>query len=396
MESHASEDSCDSIQYWVQTGKWPKKDFEQDNQVKEDFERGKFPEELERWDWQQEHYAQVPSKGIHAFPHLSRLFARERSSSSPHRRNSQSTLLTPSDQLPREIKSAQYRDPEYEIVLASKGSYMRKSSLGIKHTGKSLCRDLLEMEQQVPQNTLFRDDLFDETCESVQGRNETMVIRDISPLICPSAQVLKIRRAIEPDFLEESVNEGWNSAISFYGTRPQPDYSCGFALSAFTKEQLNKLEPFVGEIGSKSKTYFMATTRIYFPFLTCEVKCGDTALDIADRQNAHSMTIAIGGIVELFKAVKREKEIHRRILAFSISHDHNSVRIYGHYPIIEENRITYYRHPIDRFSFVARDGKDKWTTYKFVKNLYNAWVPIQHRKICSAIDDLPSDIDFDL
>ena len=39
---------------------------------------------------------------------------------------------------------------------------------------------------------------------------------------------------------------------------------------------------------------------MYFPFLTCEVKCGAAALEIADRQNAYSMTLAVRGIVELF------------------------------------------------------------------------------------------------
>lgn len=56
---------------------------------------------------------------------------------------------------------------------------------------------------------------------------------------------------------------------------------------------------------------------MYFPFLTCEVKCGAAALDIADRQNAHSMILAVRGVVELFRLVKREKEPHREILAFS-------------------------------------------------------------------------------
>jgi hypothetical protein len=49
---------------------------------------------------------------------------------------------------------------------------------------------------------------------------------------------------------------------------------------------------------------------MYFPFLTCEVKCGAAALDVADQQNAHSMTIAVRGIVELFRLVKREKELY--------------------------------------------------------------------------------------
>jgi hypothetical protein len=49
---------------------------------------------------------------------------------------------------------------------------------------------------------------------------------------------------------------------------------------------------------------------MYFLFLTCEVKCGAAALNVADQQNAHSMTLAVRGVVELFKLVKREKELH--------------------------------------------------------------------------------------
>jgi hypothetical protein len=51
----------------------------------------------------------------------------------------------------------------------------------------------------------------------------------------------------------------------------------------------------------------MATYYIYYPFLTCEVKCGAAALDIADRQNAHSMTLAVRAVVELFRLIGREK-----------------------------------------------------------------------------------------
>jgi hypothetical protein len=102
---------------------------------------------------------------------------------------------------------------------------------------------------------------------------------------------------------------------------------------------------------------------VYFPFLTCEVKCGAAALDVADRQNAHSMTLAVRGVVELFRLAKREKELHQEILAFSISHDHRTVRIYGDYPIIDGNKTTFYRHPIHTFDFTAlmggRSGRHK-------------------------------------
>jgi len=69
--------------------------------------------------------------------------------------------------------------------------------------------------------------------------------------------------------------------------------------------------------------------------------------------------------------VKREKELHREILAFLISHDYRSVRFYGHYAIIEEDKTTFYRYPIYIFDFTALDGKDKWTAYKFTKNVYD-------------------------
>jgi hypothetical protein len=66
-------------------------------------------------------------------------------------------------------------------------------------------------------------------------------------------------------------------------------------------------------------SFLMATIFMYFPFLTCEVKCGAISLDIADRQNAHSMTIAVRSTVELFKLVKREKELHREILVTALA-----------------------------------------------------------------------------
>jgi len=182
-----------------------------------------------------------------------------------------------------------------------------------------------------------------------------------------------------------------------YGPRPQPDYSVGFGRSAFTDDQLEKLKPFVGDIADIFTSYFMATWRMYFPFFTCEVKCGAAALEIADRQNVHSMTIAVRAVVELFRYVKREKELDREILAFSISHDHRTVRIYGHYAVIIEGREPkYYRHPIREFSFTELDGKEKWTAYKFTKNVYDIWMPMHFQRICSVIDDFPPQVKLDV
>jgi len=72
---------------------------------------------------------------------------------------------------------------------------------------------LLEKEQTVPMESLFRDDLFETTCRKMSDRNEAMIIRDIALLIVPSAQTLATYGATHLEQLTESVNEGWNSAI---------------------------------------------------------------------------------------------------------------------------------------------------------------------------------------
>jgi hypothetical protein len=72
------------------------------------------------------------------------------------------------------------------------------------------------------------------------------------------------------------------------------------------------------------------------------------------------------------------------------------VRIYGHYAVIEEDKTTFYRHPIHTFDFTALDGKDKWTAYKFTKNVYDVWMPTHLKRICSVIDQLPPDLNFEV
>jgi len=106
--------------------------------------------------------------------------------------------------------------------------------------------------------------------------------------------------------------------------------------------------------------------------------------------------MAVRGIVELFRLVKREKELHREILVFLISHDHSTVRIYGHYALIDGNKTTFYCYPVKKFDFTSEEGKDKWTSYKFIKNIYYTWMPTYLKRICSVIDNLLLDLDFEV
>ncbi|KAK1080729.1 hypothetical protein LTR33_005291 [Friedmanniomyces endolithicus] len=133
----------------------------------------------------------------------------------------------------------------------------------------------------------------------------------------------------------DSVNEGWNNSFPITKTRPQPDFAIGFRREAFAQDQLDRMHRIVGVFNEQS--YFMATRYMSFPFLTCEVTCGAAALDVADRQNAHNTAIAVKTVVELLRAVKLEKELHRKVLAFSVSHDHRTIRIHGDYAEITES-----------------------------------------------------------
>lgn len=81
-------------------------------------------------------------------------------------------------------------------------------------------------------------------------------------------------------------------------------------------------------------------------------------------------------------------ELHRKILAFSISHEAKIVRIHGHYALIKDRAAKFYRHPIHEFSLTAQNGKDKWTAYQFTKNVYFELMPTLHAVICSAIDQI--------
>ena len=94
--------------------------------------------------------------------------------------------------------------------------------------------------------------------------------------------------------------------------------------------------------------------------------------------------------------MKREKEIDREILAFSVSHDDRNVRIYGHYSVIEGKVTKYYRHSIREFNFRELDGREKQPAYKFTKNVYDNWMPGHLKQICSTINEIPPNVNFDI
>ncbi|KAL2832092.1 hypothetical protein BDW59DRAFT_139689 [Aspergillus cavernicola] len=169
---------------------------------------------------------------------------------------------------------------------------------------------------------------------------------------------------------------------------PQPDHAVGFSGFAFTEDQQRKLSPFF----APDSTFFKATSNMFFPFLTAEVKRRNLSLQGAERQNAHSMAVAMRGVVELFKLTNRQRELHCKTLGFSISYNHREVNINAHYPVIKEKRDKRDEKVIYTYSklcaFDMRSQRDEWVAHRFVMAVYNNWVPYHFKLLCSAIDGL--------
>jgi hypothetical protein len=145
------------------------------------------------------------------------------------RKQSDSSLPECSDEKKRESKSTPYRDPRYKTLLTAKGSFLHDYGdddplTTITDPG----RTLLNAEQVVPKNSLFRDNIFRRFCREMEDRNEATIIQDVSHLLVPSAKNLALYSDQHLDILIKNVNKAWTGSIPVEGPQPQPDYSVGF------------------------------------------------------------------------------------------------------------------------------------------------------------------------
>jgi hypothetical protein len=284
----------------------------------------------------------------------------------------------------RGAKHSIYQDARYPTILESKSSFMRDSEQGPLPEELSYCKGLLTGTHPVPEDPLFEGQLLSRFLTLLQDRSELRICIDLHPRLVPSPELLSLQGAHGLGNLIEGHNDRWNKAIVFYKQLPQPDRAVAYRDRVLTDQQRRKLR-IVPEVSS----LYTAREGTCFPFFTCEVKCGKQALDIADRANTNSMTIALRGVVELYRRAECVMDIHRRFLGFSISHDDRNVRIYGHYPEIDGENTSYYRYRIREFSCGDKDGEERWTPYTFVYNLYTQFAPMHIERIKKVVDLLP-------
>ena len=338
------------IQYWVENGSWPKTFFDKDQNMSEP----------------------SPTKRL--------------------RSTSYSQSVKDGDN-PRAYT------PKYEKVLEKAGIFMDEyqGEGAISDACQQLCNDLLSGEYETPESSIFQGDQFWAVLRRVRTRNELRIFRDITPLIVPSAELLCIRGNDHLEHLTEELSGDWTRFRPTAGPQPKPDIAVGLMSSAFTDVELLKLKCYTAP---DRATLF--TEDVYFPFLMCEVKSGDQAIMRADRQNAHSSSLAVKAIVQLYRAVppldeprsenrasSRVMELDKKILAFSISHDCSVAKIYGHYASIQGDKTTFHRHPIRQFFLTNPNSKERWAAYNFTRKVYDTFAPIHLERIRTAIGQLP-------
>ena len=232
-----------------------------------------------------------------------------------------------------------------------------------------------------------------ETLEVIRlciNRNEAMVSRDVTPLIVPPIKSLYIKDGVNHfGHFTDEVNTQWHGSWVLAGPRPKPDLAVGFSTSAFSIAENKKIINY-----TSFENLTRPTDELCFPFLMCEVKCGNEGLDWADRQNMHSCSVAVKALLKLEQKADQYREdtqfesLLGRILVYSISHDQKDARLYGHYALVEGERWIYYRHCIEKFD-IGRKEKDLLALHNFARNVLTLYAPKLLKRLQKAIAVLP-------
>lgn len=285
----------------------------------------------------------------------------------------------------------------YEKYIFTKGLDMDdyKGEKHVSPDSKVTCKDLQNIACVAISPTVYSKVETLEVVKLCRNRNEAMVSRDVTPLIVPPIKSLYLKDGVKQygvkqfEHFTDEVNTQWHGSWVLAGPRPKPDLAVGFLSSAFTIAENEKLTNY-----TSFENLTRPTDELCFPFLMCEVKCGNEGLDWADRQNMHSCSVAVKALLKLeqkadqYREDKQFQSLLGRILVYSISHDHKDARLYGHYALVEEEKWTYYRHHIRHYD-IAHEEKDLLALHNFARNVLTAYAPKLLKRLQKAITALP-------
>jgi hypothetical protein len=280
----------------------------------------------------------------------------------------------------------------YEKYIFTQGLDMDdfKGEKLVSPDSKVTCKDLQNMTCVAISPTVYSKAETLEVVKLCRNRNEAMVNRDVTPLIVPPIKSLYLKDGGNQfEHFTDEVNTQWHESWVLAGPRPKPDLAVGFFSSAFTIEENQKLTNY-----TSFENLTRPTDELCFPFLMCEVKCGNEGLDYADRQNMHSCSVAVKALLKLeqkadqYRKDKQFESLLGKILVYSISHDQKNARLYGYYALVEGEKWTYYRHHIANFDILYNE-RDLLALHNFARNTLTVYAPKLLERLQKAIAALP-------
>ena len=270
----------------------------------------------------------------------------------------------------------------HEEKMEEAGLVMAIHQANVTDDCKQLWKDIQDADFTLPESRLFQRERLLKVLDRVRFRNEAGVVRDITPVIVPSAELLHIDGHQGLACVTESMNAKWDNIATLCGPMPKPDFVAGISPSAFTADQREKLK-----MHHTANCPNLFPESMYYPFLICEVKSSDKPIQEAERQAMHSASIAANAIIQLYKKISQAHELNQRVLTVSVSHNNSTVKVYGHFARVEDDKITFFRHRIYEANFAAdlaeaddatsQTYADSWKAYKLIRGVYQLFFP-QH------------------
>jgi hypothetical protein len=251
---------------------------------------------------------------------------------------------------------------------------------------RSYAKSLLAAKSDVPTGDSFSRSRLLEILELARYRNSARIARDVTPLLVPSPELLCIDGQDDLKDLREAINAQWTQWKPPCGLRPKPYLTVGIADTAFEDDEFGKSR------GSNANTCAtLSAEGIYFPFLICEVKGGDLPLEGGEQQCMHAASISVRSIVELFDHGPTTEKVDGKILVFSVVHDVERVKIFGHFAVIQvDGTLQHYRRLVCAANFADDVANGQWyKTYGVICAIYKEFFPQHLAQIRSALCRLP-------
>jgi len=273
--------------------------------------------------------------------------------------------------------------PQHEEKIKNAGLVMRtyESEVDITSDCRRLFEDMKNTDCWVPNGPAFRKDRLLKMLSLAQFCNEARVVRDIMPLVVPSPELLSIDGHPGMDQMREAMDEQWTQCNTICGPRPRPTFAVGISPSAFTDVEEEELM-----LNHTSACPNLFPENMYFPFLICQVKDSYSPIQEAERQSMHSASIAVQAIIQLYRKISAADEVDRKILAFSVAHNNDDVKIYGHYAKVEGQNMTFFRCALYSACIFPYFVSDDWAKpYRIVRAIYELFFPQHLARIKDAL-----------